>query len=139
MTSLLMIAEKEEIEVYEINLPGRLKGIYYNGAIAINERIETIAEKRCVLAEELGHHYTTTSNILDQNDPINKRQEIRARKWAYELLAPINRIFDAYYHGYDNVSLLAEYFNVTEEFIIDAINSYKNSNAYFYELRRCDW
>lgn len=53
---------------------GRIKG----NRIAIKEdMIET--EKKCVLAEELGHHYTTIGNILDQTDTANRKQERHAR------------------------------------------------------------
>ena len=36
-----------------------LKGIYIDGNIAINTSVDNGAEKACVLAEELGHYYTT--------------------------------------------------------------------------------
>ena len=41
----------------------RIKGLYCDGTVAIRKDIETQAEKSCILAEELGHHYTTTGNI----------------------------------------------------------------------------
>ena len=37
------------------NADGRIKGC----KIAIRKNLDTTAEKRCVLAEELGHYYTT--------------------------------------------------------------------------------
>ena len=45
----------------------RIKGLYCDGTIAISTDMKTDAEKACVLAEELGHHYTTYGNILDQS------------------------------------------------------------------------
>ena len=45
----------------------RIKGLYSDGTIAISTDMKTDAEKACVLAEELGHHYTTYGNILDQS------------------------------------------------------------------------
>ena len=38
-------------------------------------------EKASVLAEELGHYYTTVGNILDQEDAGNRKQEHKARTW----------------------------------------------------------
>ena len=35
------------------------------------------------LAEELGHHYTTVGDILDQTNVSNRKQERLARVWAY--------------------------------------------------------
>lgn len=43
----------------------------------------TQTEKSCVLAEEIGRRYTTIGDILDQNDMNNRKQELRARLWAY--------------------------------------------------------
>ena len=45
----------KEMDLSEV--PG-LKGLYYNGNIAIEKKL-TQTQKACVLAEELGHHYTT--------------------------------------------------------------------------------
>lgn len=45
----------------------RIKGLYCDGTIAISTDMKTDAEKACALAEELGHHYTTYGNILDQS------------------------------------------------------------------------
>lgn len=58
-----------------------LKGIYIDGNIAINTSIRNRTEKTCVLAEELGHHYTSIGNILDMNDVRNRKQERQARLW----------------------------------------------------------
>ena len=58
---------------------GRIKG----SRVAIRQDLSTSVEKACVLAEELGHHYTTYGNILDQSDTSNRKQELRARAWAY--------------------------------------------------------
>ena len=43
----------------------RIKGLYCDGTIAIRDNIDTTTEKACVLAEELGHHYTSVGNIID--------------------------------------------------------------------------
>ena len=70
---------------------GRIKG----NRIAIKEdMIET--EKKCVLAEELGHHYTTVGNIMDQTATANRKQERRARIWAYHKLLSLNDLIDSY-------------------------------------------
>lgn len=59
---------------------GRIKG----DRIAIRKDLNT-AEKSCVLAEELGHYYTTTGNILDQSVAANRKQELRARAYGYAI------------------------------------------------------
>ena len=100
---------------------GRIKG----KRIAIRKDLETSAEKTCVLAEELGHHYTSVGNILDQSDPNNRKQEILARTWAYDGLIGLSRIIDAYKYGCQNRYEIAEYLEVTEEFLQDCINRYQ--------------
>lgn len=81
---LLETSNKERLIVREKNLPG-YKGRIYNNRIAIRRNM-TSTEKGCVLAEELGHHYTTVGNILDQSAAMNRKQEYRARLWAYNKL-----------------------------------------------------
>ena len=57
---------------------GRIKG----NRIAIRQDIDTEKEKACVLAEELGHYYTSVGNILDMTVPENRKQERQARLWG---------------------------------------------------------
>ena len=44
----------------------RIKGLYCDGTIALSKDMYIETEKACVLAEELGHHYTTVGDIIDQ-------------------------------------------------------------------------
>lgn len=53
----------------------RIKGLYIDGTITLNENLSTTSEKACILAEELGHYYTASGNILDQQE--NRKQELR--------------------------------------------------------------
>ena len=62
------------------NNNGRVKG----NKIAIRQDINTSAEKACVLAEEMGHYHTSVGRILNQSDAENRKQELRAREWAYD-------------------------------------------------------
>ena len=58
-----------------------LKGIYIDGNVAINTSVNSITEKTCVLAEELGHHHTSVGDIIDMTDIRNRKQERQARLW----------------------------------------------------------
>ena len=100
---------------------GRIKG----NKVAIRQDIETTAQKTCVLAEELGHYYTSVGDILDQTDIQNRKQEFRARMWAYNEMVGLMGIVDAYKNGCRNSYEVAKYLNVTEEFLNDALNTYK--------------
>lgn len=101
---------------------GRIKG----NRIAIRKDLKTSTEKMCVLAEELGHYYTSTGNILDQSKVSNRKQEYRARLWAYNRAVGLNGLIDAYKMGCKSRYEIAEYLNVTEEFLIEAIQCYKS-------------
>ena len=81
--------------------------------------------KKCVLAEELGHHYTTIGNILDQSDTGNRKQEQQARTWAYDRLVGLTGIIECYKAGCQTLSEMAEYLEITEEFLGDALERYR--------------
>lgn len=116
---------KDGIDIIEYSFnSNHIKGLYCNGNIALNEKIETSAEKSCILAEELGHHYTTVGNILDQSSVSNRKQELRARMWAYNKLIGLIGIIKSYEHGCQSYHEMAEYLDVTEEFLRDALKRY---------------
>jgi len=117
-------AVHQGIDIYEMPLKPRIKGLYCDNIIAINKLIPTIIEKACVLAEELGHHHKTSGNILDQSKIENRQQENRARSWAYEKLVPLKLIVQAHKQGIKNRFELADFLGVTEDFLDAAINRY---------------
>lgn len=100
---------------------GRIKG----KRIAIRKDIDTTTEKACVLAEELGHHYTTVGNILDLEDPANRKQERRARLWGYDKLIGLHGIINAYEAGCRSSYEIADYLGVTEEYLQECIGAYR--------------
>ena len=101
---------------------GRIKG----SRVAIRQDLSTSIEKACVLAEELGHHYTTYGNILDQSDTSNRKQELRARAWAYNKQIGLLGLIRAYEHGCRNRFEIAEYLEVTEEVLEECLIFYRN-------------
>lgn len=116
----------DDLNIVEMDLSevSGLKGLYVNGRIAINVKMSDI-EKACVLAEELGHHYTTYGNILDQSDTSNRKQELRARAWAYNKQIGLLGLIRAYEHGCRNRFEIAEYLEVTEEVLEECISYYR--------------
>ncbi|KIL35125.1 membrane protein [Cohnella kolymensis] len=135
-----MLAEAEFANVPVVEHPfssQRLKGLYVDGVITINSSVEhTTVEKACILAEELGHHYTTIGNILNQNNVVNRKQELRARSWAYERLVPLNGIVEASLAGVKGKHEIAEFLEVTEDFLVDAINRYKEKYGLYVIVDR---
>lgn len=123
--ALLEEAHQEGLVVKEKPLKynnGRIKG----KRIAIRQDIETNTEKTCVLAEELGHHHTSVGNILDMSDVRNRKQERQARLWAYNKLIGLRRIVNAFQHGCQNRYEIAEYLEVTEDFLDECISCYRD-------------
>lgn len=131
---LLNESQNKNIDIIEMKFKGNLKGLYGDNLIALNKDIETVKEKKCILAEELGHHYTSSSNILDTRIIGNLKQEKRAKNWAYEKLIGITNLISAYKAGTKNKYELAEYLNVTEEFLEEALNHYKEKYGLYFQI-----
>jgi hypothetical protein len=119
--SLLRVTDKEKIEIVYRTMCCKIKGLYYDGIIAINRNISTTAEKSCVLAEELGHHYTSYGNIVDTSIVVNRKQEEIAKRWAVHRLIKVSDLIRAFKSGARNKYEVAEYLGVTELFLDKAI------------------
>ena len=122
---LLTAADQEGLAVKEHPLTDH-DGLLRGNRIAIRKDIETQAEKSCVLAEELGHYYTSSGNILDQTDIINRKQEYRARFYGYNLKIGLTGLIRAYEAGCRNFFEMAEFLDATEEYLKEAIQCYKS-------------
>lgn len=121
---LLKEAQDNNLIVKEKPLPiskGRIKG----NRIAIKHNMTEI-EKACVLAEELGHHYTAVGNILDQSTVENRKQEMRGRLVAYNKMVGLRGLVEAYNHHCRNLADTAEYLEVTPEFLQETIDCYRS-------------
>lgn len=100
---------------------GRIKG----KDIYLRKDMNT-TEKSCVLAEELGHYYTTVGNILDMNIPENRKQERQARLWGYNRVIGLCGLIRAYEHGCKDKYEIADYLDVTEEYLEECIHCYRD-------------
>ena len=132
--NLLIESENQNLIVKEKDLPG-YKGRIYKNRVAIRRNLST-TEKACVLAEELGHHYTTVGNILDQSKAENRKQERRARLWAYRKMFDLIDLVSAYKYGCRNRYEVAEYLGVTEQFLEDALHTYREKYGLYVKIDR---
>ena len=130
---LLKEADSLGLIVKEKPLQGT-DGRILNRRIAIRKDIPTQTEKSCVLAEELGHHYTSSGDILNQNIIANRKQEFRARVYGYNLLIGLRGIIQAYEAGCRNLYEMAEYLEVTEEYLKEALECYRKKHGVFATL-----
>lgn len=120
-------AYDDNVKIYDYYLgEENLKGFYIDGNIAINTSVNTSVEKSCVLAEELGHHYTSVGNILDMTDIQNRKQERQARLNGYNRLIGLTGLIRAYEAGCSNRFEIAEYLEVTEEYLQECIDCYRD-------------
>lgn len=123
-TDLLIEAENLSLIVKDKPLrahDGRIK----KNRIAIRKDMPEI-QKICVLAEELGHYHTTVGDIMDQSSVANRKQERRARLWAYNKMIGLSGIISCYHAGCHTLSDMAEHLDVTEEFLQEALDCYRS-------------
>lgn len=107
---------------------GRIKG----KDIYLRKDMNT-TEKACVLAEEMGHHYTTVGNILDMESIQNRKQERQARLWGYNKLIGLTGLIEAYEQGCQNSHEIAEFLEVTEEFLFFCVETYREKYGEYTE------
>ena len=122
---LLTTADQDGLLVKEKKL-AKHDGLLNGRRIAIRKNIATQAEKSCVLAEELGHHYTSSGDILDQTDIMNQKQEYRARLYGYNLKIGLTGLIRAYEAGCRNLYEMADFLDATEEYLKEAIQCYRS-------------
>lgn len=124
---LLHEADSQNISVDEkYSFKGGISGLYVDGNIALSDELETTAEKACVLAEELGHHHTSCGDILDLSVPRNAKQERQARFWAYNRQIGLYGLIEACEAGCQDRHGIAEYLEVTEDFLMECIEDYRD-------------
>lgn len=120
------------------NLPNDFSGVYsetiHGKVILLNKNLKRISDKRCILAEEIGHCLKNHGIIQDQDLTVNRKQEKIARRWSYnKLIKPLDLII-AFEHGIRNKYELAEYLNVTESFLQDALKDFSEQHGPYYRL-----
>ncbi|WP_028987648.1 ImmA/IrrE family metallo-endopeptidase [Thermicanus aegyptius] len=125
---LLQLADKMGIKVHYHDFSPPLEGVYwshpdYPPIIGLSRSLlSDRARYRCVLAEEIGHHFTTPifatlpKAYFHYRDRLEiSRAEYRALKWAANYLIPLDKLCEAQKNGIVDLWDLAEHFDVTEE------------------------
>lgn len=128
---LVQDANTMGLEIVEKYFKSDAKGLCKGAKIGIRKDMPKI-EKACILAEEIGHYYTTTGNILNQRDTGNKKQEMKARKWAVDKMISIEDLFRATEQPCRNLFEIAEFLEVTEEFLLEALEVFKKRYGHSY-------
>lgn len=118
--ALINRADQLGISVIEMDFKGR-NGRIMNDTIFIRKDMLT-AGKACAMSEELGHHFTGTGDILNQNHNNNEKQERHGKVWAYNDRIGLRGIIQAHNRGCVNLYEMADTLEVTEEFLQEALN-----------------
>ena len=120
---LLQDADDEQVHVHE---SVDLNGDYVDGHIALDSQLKTTAEKTSILAEEMGHHFTSVGDITDLKNVNSRQQELDARLWGYNRLIGLRGIIRAFEHHCQNRYEMAEYLDVTEDYLEEALACYRS-------------
>lgn len=128
LVNLYRLAESESIPVYCFELPlTRSMSVCNNElcAIAIDPfALESTAQEKVLLGHELGHCVTGSFYNRYSDYDVKAKAEYKADKWAVKKLIPKDELKSAADSGITEVWELAEYFNVTEDFVKKAIYIY---------------
>ena len=127
MKQLLGIAESENIVVEYKRFTSAINGMYLHmpdcqPVIYLSLRLHSNYRlHRCVLAEELGHHFTSSGERVPKKyhstqDRLSiDKCEYKALRWAANHLVPEHDLLDVIASGLCEIWELAEEFDVTEE------------------------
>ncbi len=133
-SELYEIAEKNGTEIICCDLPETSSvsvrtpsGRCYIGIDPFE--IETTAEERVHIAHEIGHCETLAFYNAYSPLEVRGKQEKKADRWAALKLVPVRELTDALKNGIKEIWDLAEHFDVTEEFMLKAIEIYRLNGA----------
>jgi Zn-dependent peptidase ImmA (M78 family) len=127
--TICALAQEQHIAITLAPLPQKIQGFYSdfdeNPQIAMNQDLlEGSSEYRCVLAEELGHHFTSAGETpsltgMAYYDRIQRdRVESKAVRWAADFLIPTEQLLCKVEDcSVSCMQELAEAFQVTVELI----------------------
>lgn len=103
-----------------------LDGFIYDDVIALSNRLETQADRACILAEEIAHFKVNAGDISNLNIQINRNREERARREATAFILPFMDIVRAVISLRDDATYynVAKELGVTESFLKESIAIY---------------
>lgn len=145
----LIEIENIKLEILD-SLPDHIQGMYLKDEfshpiIVINKSIVYDALKlKIVLAEELGHHFTSVGDSSVMFNSYTKRiqldkSEIRALKWATEYLLPLDKLKDAFIKmHYRKIDNIYDELEVPEEFLMARLNFLSKQNDFINLDNKCN-
>lgn len=134
LNKLYSIVDKENISIINHRMENKaiiceMDKEYY---IGVNySKLSNSREEKEVLAEELGHYYTNSLYDINSDEETIRKNEFRARKWAFTTLAPASALLKLQEEGCQYAYEFAEKLGVTENLIHSAYNYYKDNGQLF--------
>lgn len=95
-------------------------------------KIKSVRRMNGICYHESGHAGTGALHKVDSPYELVERSEYRANRWAAERYLPVEEFHEAFGAGYTELWQLAEYFNLPEEDI-------KNALTYWTERKGIDF
>lgn len=134
LNDIFEIIITENITIEEVEFKNNIDGIYLKmpnlaPIIGIRSSIANNNNKYIsILAEELGHHFTTIGDLTTEcftysDRIIRTKQECRARRWAANYLISNEDLVHALRNSISSIYDLSDYFSVTKELIEIKIKS----------------
>ena len=109
--------------------------IHYNDINVIMydpSKIQSSNKMKEVFAEELGHYFCDATYKFNSDTAFISKQEYRAKKWSFYTLIPYNCLKSAIHNGIFSLYNLADYFNVTCEYMHNAVIFYTEKYGTIY-------
>lgn len=134
--SVLFVTREESLDqtIYDENIIviacrfESVHGAYYRdtrgAVIGVSTDLSTSAERLCVKAHELGHHYLTSINTVSAPKEARSRDEARVCRWEIEYLMPVDTLIEAFQQGYTTPLDLADFLEITPEKLAEGIDLY---------------
>jgi len=126
---LCQLADQFGIEIDYFSMRDTKSLAMPQGWIALDtDRIENTIEAKICLAHEMGH--IETNSFYNVHSPLDVRQkhENRANKWAIKHLITEEELDEAVANGHTEIWDLADYFDVTEDFMRKVVCLYTYEN-----------
>ena len=134
LSQLYEIASDNNIDVDDFDTQ-TLESFSMPGIVVLNKnKLKTTIEEKMHLAHEIGHCQTGSFYRINTLE-TRERMEYRADRWAVKKLIPFSEFVSAIKRGITERWELAEYFNVSEDYIDKAYLLY---NSKIYELYNID-
>ncbi len=129
LLDLYQRAEQEGIDVDYFPMREVVSFSLPEGLIAMDvDKMKNSQEEKVFLAHELGHIETGSFYNVHSGLDVRGKHERRADKQAIKMLVPKDELDNAVNSGFTELWELADYFDVSEDFMKKAICWYKFGN-----------